>query len=254
MARIKRGYNCKSSRQSVVSYSPQRSPSPSAPSTLSSDDLAPLGPADFEETPRYITPTVPDIHTTLSSTPPTPPPVTDDDTAEMTGSGDKMFYGDGRIGDYNPRDYLKKVKRDFFGKTVSERGKVDLFGYLLASGHVAESWYDGLDDVQKATWAGLEAEFDKKWPKEAMEEKSAQELSDDMMALEMREDEMGKRVDVDGVLVFSHVRWAKQMRLLCDKDTAGLLIPQVRRQLPLAMRSSLHGARCAASLPLYVAA
>ncbi|KAJ7328246.1 hypothetical protein DFH08DRAFT_815753 [Mycena albidolilacea] len=81
-----------------------------------------------------------------------------------------------------------------------------------------------------------------KWPKEVVVAKSAQEMSDEMLELEMREDEMGVKVDVDGILTYGHVRWAKQMRLLCEKDTTGLLIPQVRRKLPQAMKNLVSSA------------
>jgi hypothetical protein len=81
-----------------------------------------------------------------------------------------------------------------------------------------------------------------KWPKEVVVAKSAQEMSDKMMELEMREDKMGVKVDVDGILTYGHVRWAKQMHLLCEKDITGLLIPQVRQKLPQAMRSLVSSA------------
>ncbi|KAF8198660.1 hypothetical protein K438DRAFT_1966628 [Mycena galopus ATCC 62051] len=159
------------------------------------------------------------------------------------GNDDKMFYGDGRAGDWNPQDYLKKIKRLWLLRAgVSEADKVECFALLLASTGTAEKWFEGLDAAKTATWAALEAEFNRKWPKEVLVEKSAQEMSDEMMGLEMREDEMGKKIDVDGTLVYGHVRWTKQMRLICEKDTAGLLIPQVRRKLPQAMRNMVSSA------------
>jgi hypothetical protein len=47
------------------------------------------------------------------------------------------------------------------------------------------------------------------------------------------------KINVDGILMYSHICWAKQMCLLCEneKDITGLLIPQVCRKLPQTMRS-----------------
>ncbi|KAJ6603400.1 hypothetical protein DFH09DRAFT_1354627 [Mycena vulgaris] len=230
----------------TVSSSPNRSISPSTASTLSSDDLGPLGPAEFEDLPRYTTPASPDTRPTPSSTPPIPPKIhvnNDSDDIDMAGLNDKMFYGDGRVGDWNPRDYIKKIKRGFVGRTgVGENDKVEMFGLSLASSSAAEAWFDALPPADTASWAMLEAAFNKKWPKEAPEEKSAQELSDEMMELELREDEMGKKVEVDGIAVYGHVRWAKRMAILSEKDTTGHMIPMVRKKLPPAMRELVNNA------------
>ncbi|KAJ7934748.1 hypothetical protein B0H13DRAFT_1855039 [Mycena leptocephala] len=198
--------------------------------------LLTLHPAEFEENRRHITPDSPDTRPTRPTLPVVFP--AEDDISDMANNHDKMFYGDGRVGDWNPRDYIKKIKRTLVGRAnVAEADKVELFGLSLASASVAEAWFDALDPTNTATWAALEIAFKKKWPKEVLVAKSAQEMSDEMMELEMREDGMGKKIDVDGILTYGHVRWAKQMRLICEKDMAGLLIPQVHKKLPQAMRN-----------------
>ncbi|KAJ7035432.1 hypothetical protein C8F04DRAFT_1182338 [Mycena alexandri] len=102
----------------------------------------------------------------------------------MANDSNKMFYGDGQAGDWNPRDYIKKIKCGFVGKAgVKEADKVELFSLSLASTSVAESWFDALDPIHTATWAALEKEFNVKWPKEVLEEKSPQEMADKMLDL-----------------------------------------------------------------------
>ncbi|KAJ7270409.1 hypothetical protein C8J57DRAFT_1508444 [Mycena rebaudengoi] len=156
----------------------------------------------------------------------------------MASTTDKMFYGDGRPGDWNPRDFLKKIKRGFFARAnATDADKVQLFELSLASGAAAEAWFDGLSAADRVTWAALEAAFDTRWPKDPPEMKTTQELSDEMVALELREDEMGKKIMVDGIEMYGHIRWAKQMVALSAKDTIGHMIPQVRRGFPKAMRN-----------------
>ncbi|KAK7033710.1 hypothetical protein R3P38DRAFT_2519578 [Favolaschia claudopus] len=160
----------------------------------------------------------------------------------MAADNNKMFYGDGRAGDYNPHDYIKMIKRGFITRAnVSEANKVELFSLSLAASSEAGAWFDGLGANEKATWAALEAEFLKQWPKEAPVVKSAQDLAEEMMKLEMHEDDLGKKLDVDGISTYEHVQWARRMRPLCVKDTTGLLIPQVRKKLPRAVRNLIQG-------------
>jgi hypothetical protein len=132
----------------------------------------------------------------------------------------------------------KKIKHIFVGcLNVAEVDKVELFDLSLPSTSAAEAWFNGLDATQTAMWAALETAFNMKWPKEVVVAKLAQEMSDEMMKLKMREDEMGVKVDADGILMYGHVHWVKQMCLLCKKDTTGLLILQVHRKLPQAMKN-----------------
>ncbi|KAF8186059.1 hypothetical protein K438DRAFT_1973432 [Mycena galopus ATCC 62051] len=92
----------------VVSYASSHSTSPSTVSTLSSEDLT-LHSAEFKENPRHNTPNSPNTPSTRPVIPPATLP-SDNDILAM-GNHDKMFYGDGRVGDWNPQDYLKKIKR-----------------------------------------------------------------------------------------------------------------------------------------------
>ncbi|KAK6984430.1 hypothetical protein R3P38DRAFT_2576036 [Favolaschia claudopus] len=160
----------------------------------------------------------------------------------MAADNNKMFYGDGRAGDYNPHDYIKMIKRGFVTRAnVSEANKVELFSLSLAASSEAEAWFDGLAANEKATWAALEGEFLKQWPKEAPVVKTAQDLAEEMMMLEMCEDELGRKLEVDGISTYEHVQWARKMRPLCVKDTSGLLIPQVRKKLPRPVRNLVQG-------------
>ncbi|KAJ6487571.1 hypothetical protein C8R45DRAFT_929834 [Mycena sanguinolenta] len=153
------------------------------------------------------------------------------------GNNEKMFYGDDQPGDWNLQDYLKKIKRLWLLRVgVSEADKVECFALLLVSTGTAERWFDGLDAVKKMMWAALEVEFKTKWLKEVLVDKSPQEMSDQIMGLKMQEDEMGKKIDVNGTLVYGHV---KQMHLICEKDTTGLLIPQMCKKLPQAMQNMI---------------
>ncbi|KAJ7266151.1 hypothetical protein C8J57DRAFT_1619474 [Mycena rebaudengoi] len=65
--------------------------------------------------------------------------------------------------------------------------------------------------------------------------KTMQELLDEMVTLELREDEMGKKIMVDGIEMYGHICWVKQMVALSAKDTMGHMIPLVRRGFPKAM-------------------
>jgi hypothetical protein len=93
----------------------------------------------------------------------------EDGIFNMASTTDRMFYGDGRHGEWILRDYIKKIKCTFVGcPNVAEADKVELFGLSLTSTSAAEARFDGLDAAQTATWATLKTAFNTKWPKEVV--------------------------------------------------------------------------------------
>ncbi|PPQ72578.1 hypothetical protein CVT25_006547 [Psilocybe cyanescens] len=154
-------------------------------------------------------------------------------------NGLRMFWGDGEVDGENAQDFINGVERSFLAKpNLSEKDKVRTFELWLKSGRAAKTWWNGLAAEEKDSWEHLRAAFEKKWPEKLITEKTMEEQHAALEASVLKEEELGKRVRVDGVEEFSHVVWADKLQRLATalKDDSGLLIPNVRRSMPRALK------------------
>ncbi|KAJ7767442.1 hypothetical protein DFH07DRAFT_769549 [Mycena maculata] len=151
----------------------------------------------------------------------------------------KMFYGDGRSGE-SPHDFKKMVMQRFMGKGLSDTEKIEALGLGMASGSLADMWFDDPNRT-KTSWAALSAEFDVKWPKRAALRRVGQDAIEDLLAEKLKVKDIGKRVKDGGVEDFGHVVWARKLqRIAADiPDVGGLFIGVVVEKMPLMMQDLL---------------
>lgn len=96
----------------------------------------------------------------------------------------------------------------------------------------------GLAAGEKDTWANLRIMFEKKWPEKLITEKTVEEQHVALAATVLKEESLGKGMRVEGIEELSHVVWANKLERVSKalKDDSGLLIPNVRRSMPRALK------------------
>jgi hypothetical protein len=157
----------------------------------------------------------------------------------MSESTTKLFWGDGEREDENPQDFMNAVERSFNSKNnLSDTNKLRQFVLNLKSGSVAKQWWNDLPPTDKDTWDHLQSAFETKWPEKAVTVKTLEEKQALLEGTKLADEDIGKRVKVNGVEEFAHVVWADKIQRLAAAvpDTNGLLIPTIRRSMPKVLR------------------
>lgn len=157
----------------------------------------------------------------------------------MAESHTSLFWGDGEHDDENPQDFMNAVERSFFGRTtLTDTNKIRQFTLHLKAGSVAKLWLAGLPAAKKDTWEHLQESFEARWPEKPPPTRSSVEKIALLQAAKLSNEEMGKRVKVDGVEEQTHVVWAHKIQRLADAvpDTGGLLINSVRSTMPTVLK------------------
>jgi hypothetical protein len=150
----------------------------------------------------------------------------------MTSSTVEPFWGDGREGE-NAQDFMRAFLRDTRGD--DDKTKLESFENYLHASSPADEWLEDLDRADKATWAKLKEAFIKKWPKVKQAKKTQAEREDELLELRLKEEDLGKKTEVGGLDVWTHINWAdKALRLAvaANVETSTTYINQVRKQLP----------------------
>ena len=153
-----------------------------------------------------------------------------------------FFYGDGRPGE-NPNDFLKRVKQSFKNPIFSnDTAKVNAFIDYLASNSVAEKWFENdTTPTDKITWDNLIAAFQARWPKEKQPVLTRAMKKEKLLAIELKEEEIGKLVGEDYKQEWGHIVWAKKVTHMANMvgNTNGELIEAILEKVPEIMRSEL---------------
>lgn len=118
----------------------------------------------------------------------------------------------------NPQAHLKAIKRRF----TTENDRLQAFDDELDPESEAQAWYDGLPEQARKSWTLLEAEFNIRWPRETKVPKSVQEKQEELMGEVLKEEDVGVRLEVDGVDELGHVRWASKILRLTLPTFYGL--------------------------------
>ena len=149
---------------------------------------------------------------------------------------EKLFRGDYSAGE-KPHIWFRRLEGKFDEDTKLTT-KLYRFSKNLEPGRPAEVWFEGLKPNQKTNWDDFYLEFKVKWPLPTIVEPSREELLEKLNQTRLEIEEVGTMIERDGDRVYSHVVWAEAVKALIDvlDDTKGHLIPQVRRNLPLAIR------------------
>ncbi|KDQ19206.1 hypothetical protein BOTBODRAFT_171145 [Botryobasidium botryosum FD-172 SS1] len=150
-----------------------------------------------------------------------------DDGTRNNGTGDK------RLGEV-PLDWLKHLA--LLTPGLSEQQRIKAIGFGLASGLVAEEWWENeVPATDKVSWARVRDAFRRKWPLVARLQMTVQQHSVRLLEQRLAEEDVG-RMEMDselGVEVGKHVKWAARVRDLGEAvDTGGLLIKSVVEKTP----------------------
>ncbi|KAF8161915.1 hypothetical protein K438DRAFT_304361 [Mycena galopus ATCC 62051] len=150
----------------------------------------------------------------------------------MADANPKLFKGDG-VGE-NATDFLNSMRRrNLLSPSWKDEEKLEFFELCLKSGSFAKNWFNKLKLTEKDTFAHLAAAFQKQWPEKEMAEKERGEVQEELLSLVLDPNDVGVRVEEDGIQEWGHVRWAlKVAELGARVDDGGGLIPQALKNIP----------------------
>ena len=117
--------------------------------------------------------------------------------------------------------------------------KVSYFETWLKSGSTAEQWFRGLKADKKTMWNMLCIAFKERWPEWPIVQKSTMEKQAELEGEKITEAELGMKVKVNRVEMYTHVAWANKMEKLAKAilDNNNLLVGGCRQQLPPTLKA-----------------
>ena len=126
----------------------------------------------------------------------------------MPSNNVDIFYGDGREGE-NPQNFLHAFRREMHSlATTNDKDIAQAFVDYLGASSQADLWFDDLTQATQESWAWLETAFVARWPRITQAKRSEQEIERELLSTLFNEKELGKKVKIRGVDVWSHVAWA----------------------------------------------
>ncbi|KAJ7436178.1 hypothetical protein FB451DRAFT_1379095 [Mycena latifolia] len=178
------------------------------------------------------------LHAALASILAVPPPLD-----SMTELNPKLFKGDG-LGE-NATDFLNAIhRRNLVSPTWKDAEKLEFFELSLKSGSYVKSWYNKLAATDKDTFPHLVVAFQKQWPEKEMAVREKGELQEELLSLKLRPEEIGVRVEEDGIEEWGQVHWAVKVAAIAARiEDDGRLIPQVLKNIPDSLLLRL-GPKC----------
>jgi hypothetical protein len=160
----------------------------------------------------------------------------------MPSNNVDIFHGDGREGE-NPQNFLRAFRREMRSLSTTDDGDIaKAFVDYLGASSQADLWFDDLNAATQESWNLLEPAFDARWPRIKQAKRSEQEIERELLSTALIDEELGTKVKVGGVDVWSHVAWADRVAILVNE--AGLAsktthIWQVRDKLPDAIKDTV---------------
>jgi hypothetical protein len=140
----------------------------------------------------------------------------------------------------NPQNFLREVERYIhLNRIADEATKVIIFGTFISAGSQADIWWNALTTAQMASWAMVKAAFTMQWPAIVVAAKSTLDYQRELLALRLKEDDVGERITVAGVSMWSHLHYhGRLLKLVQDAGVANapVFIHQVREALPRVIR------------------
>ncbi|THV05880.1 hypothetical protein K435DRAFT_587056, partial [Dendrothele bispora CBS 962.96] len=136
---------------------------------------------------------------------------------------------------------LTKLKKD-----ADDKEKVSTFQLYCSVGSAADEWFDELTAEQKSSMASFITAFEARWPKVKAAKKTRAEYEVELLGHKLAEEEVGKKVELYGQEVFTHMAWAEKVRELVqgagvDITTSSIYLGQVRQNMPDALQDELKG-------------
>lgn len=152
----------------------------------------------------------------------------------------EFFHGDGCQGEI-PHTFLKRIVNRFPTNTT-DAAKLEIFSNHLASSSVAEDWYDDdLTPADKASWSDLATVFKTRWLKEKKPTLTWVMKKEKLLAIELKEEDIGKLIGDNDEQEWGHVAWAKKIVHMAGVigDSKGDLIEVVLEKIPEVMCNEL---------------
>jgi hypothetical protein len=150
-----------------------------------------------------------------------------------------IFHGDGREGE-NPQNFLRAFRREMRSLTTTDDKEIaGAFVDYLGASSQADLWFEDLEPGTKESWTLLETAFIARWPRITKAKRSEQEIERELLSTLLEEKELGEKVKIGGVEVWSHVAWADKIAILvneADIATKTTHIWQVRDKLPYTIK------------------
>jgi hypothetical protein len=122
---------------------------------------------------------------------------------------------------------------------MDEAMKVVIFSTFIYAGLQADIWWNELAASKKTMWADVKKEFKAQWPAIVVAAKSQLDYQKELLALRLKEEDLGERITVAGVSTWSHLHYHGCLqKLVQDAGVANALvfIHQVREGLPRVIR------------------
>jgi hypothetical protein len=143
-----------------------------------------------------------------------------------------LFWGDDKHAEESPQDFLKVMQCWGLNKTnATDAQKLENFGLNLKSNTTEEQWFNNLPTKDSDTWDHLIHAFNRQWPSKVPTVKTVEEKQTTLEQTRISEEEVGKRIMMNGMEELVHVIWADKFECLAVAipDTNGLLISAVCR-------------------------
>lgn len=140
----------------------------------------------------------------------------------------------------NAQNFMRSTEAYFLiNRITDEAMKVALFSALISAGSQADHWWTNLDAQHKGTWTTVKAAFETKWPTIAVAGKTTLEYQKELLALRLKEEDVGERITLAEVTTWSHIHFHNQLKTLVQDAgvaNAPVLIHPVRDALPRVLR------------------
>ncbi|KDQ57970.1 hypothetical protein JAAARDRAFT_193455 [Jaapia argillacea MUCL 33604] len=116
-------------------------------------------------------------------------------------------------GDDNSAESVKNFIHAFFCfmMEADDTKRLAIFKHFLYAGSVAGQWYKALTPTSLVSWTTLEMAFLTRWPKVKAVIKGDKEYIEELMGLKLKREDLGKKAEVAGIEVWSHIAWADKI-------------------------------------------
>jgi hypothetical protein len=149
----------------------------------------------------------------------------------------EFFWGDGRVTDPVPGDYLKRTMNQF-KETSSNEFKTSRLANGFATNSKAELWYEALPPATWDDWKLLKAAFLLKWPKETVPKLSTEQHRARLRKEKLLAGDIGKIVMHHGLEMSGQTAWANRILVLAEaaEDPSGAMIHEIWEAMPAMMK------------------
>ncbi|KAG6838742.1 hypothetical protein C0991_009031, partial [Blastosporella zonata] len=149
---------------------------------------------------------------------------------------------DGDMENKNLRDFIKRTKKFVMYRSMrqaTDAEKIDYFSCSLKDGGPAETWFEDLPAAEKDTWTHLLDAFDVRWPVTRRAAKNQEEQQEELGKIRITEEELGRKVRVNGREVHAHIAWADKIQRAANAipDSNNLLVKTTRDNSPKSLKA-----------------